>query len=135
MEARSEATTETKSRSIGCCFGAKDAAQATQENPLNKQQRNARMLMGVATSAIGALLCVVSMRLSSLGLFCQVPLLLGAGATGWFGLSHLVASLTGYQGCPELGAIASLIFRRRVVTSCQGWDQVDNRLARRTSQT
>jgi hypothetical protein len=136
MEAKfDQASTETKSRSIGCCFGAKEGAQPTPESPLNKHQRRARMLIGLGTGAIGALLCILAIRFSSLGLFCQVPLWLSANATGWFGVSHLVASITGYQGCPELGAIPSLILRRRVVTSCQGWDQLDNRLSRQTSQT
>src|SRR5260370_39244865 len=91
-----EARTETKSRSIGCCFGATEAAKATQVNTLTTQQRKARMLMGVGTGAIGAFLCLLSMRFSSLGLFCQVPLWLGAGATSWFGVSHLVARVTRY---------------------------------------
>ena len=53
--------------------------------------------------------------------------LVAAGA-GWFGLSHLVAAGTGYPGCPELGAIPSLLARREVRVGCVPWRIVDNRL-------
>lgn len=46
----------------------------------------------------------------------------------WFGASHLVASASGYQGCPELGAIPSLVLRRRVATECGPWEWIDTRL-------
>lgn len=46
----------------------------------------------------------------------------------WFGISHLVASVTGYQGCPELGAIPSVMLDRRVVTNCGPWQRIDRRL-------
>lgn len=43
----------------------------------------------------------------------------------WFGISHLVAGMTGYQGCPELGAIPSVMLGRPVGTSCELWQRVD----------
>jgi hypothetical protein len=46
----------------------------------------------------------------------------------WFGASHLVASLSGYPGCPELGAIPSLALRRRLATECGPWEWIDRRL-------
>lgn len=46
-------------------------------------------------------------------------------AVHWFGASHLVASATGYPGCPELGAIPSLVLRRRVATECGPWEWID----------
>jgi hypothetical protein len=46
----------------------------------------------------------------------------------WLGISHLVAAATAYRGCPEVGAIPSLILRRRVITSCRPWEQIDQRI-------
>jgi hypothetical protein len=43
----------------------------------------------------------------------------------WFGISHLVAGVTGYQGCPELGAIPSVMLARPVATSCGPWERID----------
>ncbi|MBZ0252567.1 MAG: hypothetical protein K8I02_04435 [Candidatus Methylomirabilis sp.] len=51
-----------------------------------------------------------------------IPLL---AVTGWFGLSHLAAAVTGYPDCPELGAIASLARRRYVPTRCGPWERLD----------
>jgi hypothetical protein len=43
----------------------------------------------------------------------------------WFGISHLVAGVTGYAGCPELGAIPSVILGRPVGTTCELWRRID----------
>jgi hypothetical protein len=48
----------------------------------------------------------------------------------WFGISHLVAAVTGYQGCPELGAIPSVMLGREVPTGCRPWEEIDRRLGR-----
>ncbi|MDQ3985900.1 MAG: hypothetical protein M3280_05320 [Actinomycetota bacterium] len=47
----------------------------------------------------------------------------------WFGVSHLVAGATGFSGCPEKGAIPSLILRRDVYTGCGPWERIDRYLA------
>jgi hypothetical protein len=49
----------------------------------------------------------------------------------WFGVSHLVAAQMGYHGCPELGAIASVLQGRRIETGCIPWDRADSWLVRR----
>lgn len=46
----------------------------------------------------------------------------------WFGISHLVAGVTGYQGCPELGAIPSVMLGRPVGTHCELWQRIDSRV-------
>jgi hypothetical protein len=46
----------------------------------------------------------------------------------WFGVSHLVAGVIGYQGCPELGAIPSVMLARPVTTRCGPWERIDRRL-------
>ncbi|MGH2974143.1 MAG: hypothetical protein ACRDLL_04650 [Solirubrobacterales bacterium] len=47
----------------------------------------------------------------------------------WFGISHLVAGVIGYWGCPELGAIPSVMLARRVPTGCGPWERIDGWLA------
>lgn len=43
----------------------------------------------------------------------------------WFGISHLVGGVTGYHGCPEIGAIPSVMLGRQVKTNCQLWQSID----------
>jgi hypothetical protein len=50
----------------------------------------------------------------------------------WFGVSFLVASVTGYPGCPEVGAIPSLVLRRDIRTRCRPMERID-RLRRGTA--
>ena len=52
----------------------------------------------------------------------------------WFGISHLVASVTGYEGCPELGAIPSVMLARPIATSCGPWERIDRRLGASVAQ-
>jgi hypothetical protein len=52
-----------------------------------------------------------------------------SAVAGWFGLSHVVAAATGYRGCPEMGAIPSLVARRHVATDCGPWDRIDQAIA------
>ena len=47
---------------------------------------------------------------------------------GWFGASHLVAAATAYPGCPELGAVPSLLLRRSVKAGCVPWRWLDAKL-------
>jgi hypothetical protein len=46
----------------------------------------------------------------------------------WFGISHLVAALIRYPGCPELGAIPTVILGRNVPTGCRPWGRIDSLL-------
>lgn len=52
----------------------------------------------------------------------------------WFGISHLIASVTGYQGCPELGAIPSVMLARPVATRCGPWERIDRRFGSAQAQ-
>jgi hypothetical protein len=54
-----------------------------------------------------------------------------AAIAHWFGASHLVASATAYPGCPELGAIPSVVAGRPLVTDCGPWEAIDRRLGLR----
>lgn len=97
---------------LGCCR-VEDLPQR-----LNDGQRRARTLVGMVSLATA----YMASRHRS-----PSAALVAAGA-GWFGLSHLVAAGTGYPGCPELGAIPSLLARREVRVGCVPWRIVDNRL-------
>jgi hypothetical protein len=46
----------------------------------------------------------------------------------WLGVSHLVAAVTAYRGCPEIGAIPSLLLGRTVITRCTPWERLDRRI-------
>ena len=85
---------------------------------LNDRQRRARTVVGVAALGLAALTARRSGRLSALA----------AAATAWLGASHLVAARTGYAGCPELGAIPSVLLGRDVRVGCVPWQIIDGRL-------
>jgi hypothetical protein len=97
---------------LGCC------ASEELPGPLNERQRSARTIVGIASLGMATL---AARRAGALGV-------LGAAGAGWFGASHLVAARTGYAGCPELGAISSLVLRRQVHVGCVPWRAVDRRL-------
>jgi hypothetical protein len=97
---------------LGCCTVAELPEQ------LNDRQRSARTVIGVASLGLAVLAARRSGVLS----------VLGAAGAGWFGASHLVAARTGYAGCPELGAIPSVIIGRDVQVGCVPWRIADRRL-------
>lgn len=96
-------------RSLGCC------GQEEQTARLNDHQRVARVVIGVGSLALAAR---ARRRTGALSSVCAV-------GAGWFGLSHLVAAQTSYAGCPELGAIPSLVLRREVQVGCVPWKFAD----------
>ena len=96
----------------GCCSVDRLPEQ------LNHGQRRARTVVGIASLGVAALAARRSRRLNTLA----------TAATGWFGVSHLVAARTGYAGCPELGAIPSMLRGRDVHVGCVPWQIADRRL-------
>jgi hypothetical protein len=98
--------------SLGCC--------TVEELPrkLNDRQRRARTFVGAASMGVA----VLAARRSG------VISVLGAAGAGWFGASHLVAARTGYAGCPELGAIPSVVLGREVQVGCVPWGIADRSL-------
>ena len=92
-----------------CCGGA-----ATEWRPLNRKQRIARLLVG-----LGFLLWAISQPWSSVASILVVALL------AWFGVSHVLAAAMAYPGCPELGAVASLLLRRSLKIACGPWQWFD----------
>lgn len=89
----------------------------TQPEPLSRRLRAARAAAGVGFLALAVLLGLP--RLSPLSI-----------VAAWLAASHLVAAATGYRGCPELGAIPSLVLRRQVPTVCGPWSRLDRLLER-----
>ena len=101
---------------MGYCTASEAAA-----GPTNARQRAARATAGTAL-----------LGLAGAATRAPRPLdLLLAAAAGWVGVSHLVAAATGYNGCPELGAIPTLVARRQVHTRCGPWQAVDEWLGLR----
>lgn len=96
----------------GCC----DADELPGQ--LNDRQRRARRIVGVASLSLAGL---AARRAGVSGA-------LAAAGAGWFGVSHLVAARTGYAGCPELGAIASLLLGREIHVGCVPWQLADRRM-------
>jgi hypothetical protein len=99
-------------------FGIGFSDQAAPPPPsLSKRQRGGRAAVGLGLLAVA----VGAWRAPSV---VRVPF---AALTGWLGLSHVVAAATGYNGCPELGAIPSVVLGRHVHTRCGPWQRVDER--------
>jgi hypothetical protein len=115
-------------KKIGCYQGLAEREDIDCARPLGGLQRRARATAGLAFIASAGVLYVWPLALLvEIGLpsFVAWPL---ATLTLWLGISHLVAGATGYRGCPEIGAIPSLLLRRRVVTSCKPWERFDRRV-------
>jgi hypothetical protein len=88
---------------------------------MSRPSRAIRAAAGVGFLAIAG-------ALSSRRLPGGVALWPAALVPTWFGISHLVAGMTGYPGCPELGAIPSVMLARPVATGCGPWERIDRRL-------
>jgi hypothetical protein len=79
-----------------------------------------------ARAAAGLGFLLAAGALSERRLPGRVALWPAAVVPAWFGVSHLVAAFTGYAGCPELGAIPSVLLGRRVETACRPWRSLDD---------
>ena len=95
----------------GCCYTPAEAPPAR----LGGRARVVRVVVGVLWS-LGAA------ALAWPGWWSLWPL---AAACAWLGVSHLVAAVTAYPGCPELGAIPSLLLGRPVTTACGPLERLD----------
>jgi hypothetical protein len=115
-------------KKVGCYKGLSDRPSFESQVPLGGRARAARAIAGI-------------LIIAGVGLFYLWPveLLPKLGVPGfvawglaipslWLGSSHLVAAVTAYRGCPEVGAIPSLLLQRHVVTTCTPWERLDRRL-------
>jgi len=94
--------------------------EAADWRPLNRRQRTARFSVGIALLLLDFLL-PWSSALSITGIAT-------AAVLGWFGGTHVLAALMAYPGCPELGAVPSLLLGRDVKIGCGPWRWLDARL-------
>ena len=83
----------------------------------------------VVRAAAGVGFLAIAGALSSRQMPGRIALWPTALVPTWFGISHLVAGMTGYSGCPELGAIPSVMLGRPVETGCGLWERIDWRLS------
>ncbi len=86
---------------------------------MSRPARRSRMFAGVVFLAIAG-------ALSQRRLPGAIALWPTALVPTWFGISHLIAGVIGYQGCPELGAIPTVMLGRPVGTSCGLWRRIDS---------
>jgi hypothetical protein len=68
---------------------------------------------------------LLSVLPAALALWGWPPLWPLAFLAWWFAVSFLVAAITGYRGCPEVGAIPSLLMRRDIPTRCGPMERID----------
>jgi hypothetical protein len=115
-------------KNIGCYRGLSDHASSDAELPLGGRGRATRAIAGVLIiGCVGLLYLWPVALLPQLGVPSFVAWALAIPSL-WLGVSHLVAAATAYRGCPEVGAIASLVLRRHVITTCAPWERFDRRI-------
>lgn len=95
----------------GCC-------SSTDAPTMGRRARRARFAAGAGFLALAG--AMATRRLPG-----QISLGPAAIVPTWFGVAHLVAGVTGYPGCPELGAIPSMMLGQEVGTDCGAWQQID----------
>ncbi len=121
---KSARTTQAGGDAVGeiCC--EIEPAAAIGKGGMPQRLRAARAGVGVLQLALAG--CLATRRLP--GDIALWPLAL---VPTWFGISHLIAAVIGYRGCPELGAIPTVMLGRRVETPCGPWDHFDARFEAR----
>ena len=100
-----------KERATLCC--GEDSAGW---RPLNARQRRARLIAGVALLALA-----LAPPWSAAGWIALAVI------AGWLGATHVLAAAMAYPGCPELGALPSLLLGRWVKIGCTPWRWWDAR--------
>ncbi len=101
-----------KERMTPCCNG--DPANW---RPLNGDQRMARLTVGIALLSLA-----LALPWSAAGWIALAVI------AGWLGATHVLAAAMAYPGCPELGAVTSLLLGRWVKIGCTPWRLLDTRL-------
>lgn len=97
---------------------APEGASCATHTPMTRARRGSRAAAGLGFLALAG-------ALSSRRLPGGISLWPASLLPTWFGISHMVAGVTGYQGCPELGAIPSVMLGRPVPTTCEPWQRID----------
>jgi MFS family permease len=101
----------------GCC--SPSSASVVENRPLGTSQRLLRGAFASVALAISFVLFNVSSGWTPV---------VTAFVASWFCLSFWVAAITGYPGCPEIGAVPQLFCSHPIVTRCSPLDRVDQLL-------
>jgi hypothetical protein len=120
LPAKAGKAAERISLTQGCCVDETIEGEVVQLT-MHRRARAARAGVGLVQLALGG-------ALASRKLPGGVALWPTALIPTWFGISHLIAAVIGYRGCPELGAIPTVMLGRPVGTLCEFWDRLDRRL-------
>lgn len=112
-------------RKTGICHCGIESTEPTGMTPLSARQRAARALAG------GLMFAGLS-RLRAVPVSLRRPV---GAVLAWFGAAHVVAGATNYPGCPELGAIPSLVLGRQIQTPCGPWHWIDRVLRLRPTSS
>lgn len=120
MEAHTHERWEAASK--GAC-GAAGSVEAEERADAEARPMAFRLRAARALAGLGFLLAAGG--LSSRSVPGRIVLWPVALVPAWFGISHLVAAQIGYRGCPEIGAIPSVLLARRVATGCGPWERID----------
>ena len=101
-----------KERSLLCCGN-----DSTGWRSLNRRQRRARLIVGIALLSLA-----LALPWSATGWIALAVIVT------WLGATHVLAAAMAYPGCPELGAVPSLLLGRWVRIGCTPWRWLDARL-------
>jgi hypothetical protein len=108
-------------RARGCGFAGAGDVTDERNGAFERLPADAR----ATRKRVGVAFLLVALLPTGLALSGWTLLWALAFLAGWFGVSFLVASFTGYPGCPEVGAIPSLVLRRDIRTRCRPMERVD----------
>jgi hypothetical protein len=112
----STAAAATAPRAITTCSPA--CEEDTPNLLMNSRGRLARAVAGLAWLAGGGVLATRKLP-------GDIALWPASLVPTWFGISHLVAAVIAYRGCPELGAIPTVFLGKPVPTVCEVWERID----------
>jgi hypothetical protein len=108
-------------RPLTSCGPACEGEAGIPDLTMTQRDQLARAVAGLAWLAGGGLLATRQLP-------GGIALWPAALVPTWFGISHLVAAVIGYRGCPELGAIPTVFSGRPVPTVCEIWERIDGRI-------
>jgi hypothetical protein len=100
----------------GCCAETSGPVELA---PMSRRARRSRALAGAG-------FLVIAGGIGARRLPGRIALWPASLVPTWFGISHLLAGVTGYQGCPEIGAIPSVLLGRQIGTTCELWRRIDS---------
>lgn len=101
-----------KERAVLCCGN-----DSTGWRSLNSGQRRARLIVGIVLLSLA-----LALPWSAAGWIALAVIVT------WLGATHVLAAAMAYPGCPELGAVPSILLGRWIRIGCTPWRWLDARL-------